>query len=346
MDSYRFVIPFVLLIIGPFFTSSSCVFCEEPFIEILIGATEPVVKNPSPGKLNNPFAVEFNSSNEMIIVEYEGGRILSWTKDNGLNHLAGSSRVGYRDGPAETALFDRLHNLSILDDGTMLLSDHLTHSIRRYDPETNIVSTYTGTGKPGPVVEGAHIQTATFNVPICVALTPDKTSLLVADIGNHRVRRIDLRTGLVSTVAGNGQKGKPSNGSIATDSPLVDPRGAIQNEAGEVFIIERGGNSLRMIDVEGKISTLVGNGTAGDRDGDVTRSQLNGPKHLCFGTNGTVFIADDNNNAIRKYDPTTKQLTTVNLGKYEIRRPHGVCVHAGWLYIADSFNHRILRVKL
>ena len=57
-------------------------------------------------------------------------------------------------------------------------------------------------------------------------------------------------------------------------------------------------------------------------------------------------MADDLNHAIRKYDPQAQTLTTVDLGEYTLSRPHGVCVHQGWLYIADSYHHRVLRVKL
>jgi len=321
-------------------------FAAETIVEVLIGPAEPAPKKDSASDLNNPFAIEFTADGVMMIVEYEGGRVLSWTQENGLSHLAGKPEAGYRDGAPKEALFNKLHNLAILNDGSMLLSDHLTHTVRKFDPASKLVSTYSGTGKPGPAIEGVEIASATYNLPICVALTPDKKSLLVADIGNRRIRRINFESGVVSTVAGNGQKGKPADGSVASESPLLDPRAAIQNAEGEIFILERNGNSLRKIDSNGMITTIAGDGTAGPRNGDALTAQMNGPKHLCFGLNGDIFIADDANHAVRKYAPVNKTLTTVDLGKYKLSRPHGICVHAGWLYIADSYQHRVLRVKL
>jgi hypothetical protein len=346
MNAKCFFILVAIIVSQSFQTTKRPAFAAEPTVEVLFGPADPVPTKGSTSDLNNPFAIEFAANGEMIIVEYEGGRVLSWSQKNGLKHLAGRPEAGYQDGEAKAAQFNKLHNLAILDDGSILLSDHLTHTIRKFDPKSNRVSTYSGTGKPGPAAVTTAIAAATYNLPISISLVPSKKSLLVADIGNRRIRRADFESGVVSIVAGNGEKGTPEDGSLATESPLLDPRAAIENEAGEIFLIERNGNALRKIDLEGRISTIAGDGTAGPRDGDALAAQLNGPKHLCFDESGNIFIADDMNHAVRKYDPATKTLTTVDLGDYKISRPHGVCVHEGWLYIADSYQHRVLRVKL
>ncbi len=326
--------------------SVSPVQAAEPVVEVLIGPETPIVEKNQQSQLKTPFAVEFAANGDMLIVEYDGGRILSWHEGHGLTHLAGDGQSGYVDGPAKTARFNQLHNLAILADGSVLLSDHVNHAVRKYDPNTELVSTVAGNGKPGPMSAKVKAAEATFNQPICVSLTPKKDTLLIADINNRVIRRWDFATGLITIIAGNGTKGVPADGAISVDSPLLDPRGAIENEAGEIYLIERNAHSLRRIDAKGTITTIAGTGKAGDRDGDALMAQLNGPKHLCFGSDGCVFIADDNNHAVRKYDPRTKMLTTVALGEYKLNRPHGVCVHGDWLYIADSFNNRILRVRL
>jgi sugar lactone lactonase YvrE len=318
----------------------------EAVVEVLIGSKSHVPEKGLTSELNNPFAMKFADNGALWIVEYEGGRVLSWREGEAVKHVAGDGQVGYVDGPAKTARFNKLHNLAIRKDGSILLSDHLTHSVRKLDVAAAVVSTLTGTGKPGPAVNIVDASAATFHTPIAISLSPDDRSLLIADIGNRVIRRMDLETGSIRVVAGNGQKGVPADGSLAAESPLVDPRAAIQNKSGEIYLIERNGHALRKIDGEGKVYTLAGTGKAGGRDGEALTAQLSGPKHLCFGDNGLVFIADDGNNAVRKYDPETKLLTTVDLGPYQIKRPHGVCVHQGWLYIADSYQDRILRVKL
>ena len=321
-------------------------YAAEPMVEVLVGPLSPTPNKQEKSELRTPFAIEFAAGGEMIIVELEGGRIFSWHLKNGLRHLAGDGVTGYVDGDANESRFNQLHNLAIQDDGSMLLSDHNNHAIRRYDPSSRQVTTVLGNGKPGTAVSSALESDARFNLPIAVALAPNKKSLLIADIGNRCIRRWDMQTGVVTIVAGNGKAGVPRDGMKAVEAPLVDPRAAIENEAGDVFILERGGHALRVIDTQGNITTVAGTGKPGNKDGDALEAQLDGPKHLCFGPDGVIFIADDNNHAIRKYDPHTKTLTTVDLGEFTIRRPHGVCVHEGWLYIADSYQHRVLRVKL
>lgn len=321
-------------------------FSQVADVEVVIGPHATVPTTDAKSQLDTPFAIEFDDQDAMIIVEYDGGRILRWHPGQDLVTLAGNAQPGYVDGPARDARFNKLHNLAILDDGSMVLSDHLNHAIRKFDPHKNIVSTIAGNGSIGPAVASVDAASATFNQPICVSLTPDRKAVLIADIGNRRIRKLDLSTGNITVVAGNGTKGFPENGSLATLASLLDPRGAIQNELGELFVIDRGGNRLYRVDADGLISTIAGDGKAGLRDGEALKSQMNGPKHLCFGPKGEVYIADDNNNAIRKYTPQSHQLSTIDLGLYKLNRPHGVCTHDGWLYIADSYHHRVLRIKL
>jgi streptogramin lyase len=333
-----------LLLLAAAISSTAAVGAAE--VEVLIGPPEPVPPASANSVLVEPFAMEFDAEGTMVIVEYTGGRVMTWSQDAGLKHIAGGPEQGYVDGKALDARFNKLHNLVILPSGKIILSEHLNHTIRQYDPQEKTISTFSGNGKQGPAVPKVAVDVATFNQPICVMASPDYSSLLVADIGNHVIRRVDMASGLVTIVAGNGKRGTPVDGAMASESPLVDPRGAIETAEGEMYVISRGGHMLWKIDREGKIVRVAGNGKAGLVDGGVNESQLNGPKHLCFGPSGEIYLADDVNDAVRKFDPKTGLLSTVDLGDYKIKRPHGVTVRDGWLYIADSFQHRILRVKL
>jgi DNA-binding beta-propeller fold protein YncE len=130
-------------------------------------------------------------------------------------------------------------------------------------------------------------------------------------------------------------------------APLVDPRAAAYDKAGNLYIVERSGNALRVIDTAGKVRTVAGSGKKGRADGAGNGATLNGPKHLAIDPSGAAYIADDNNNLVRCFDPNTGVLTTVlGDGEFKLNRPHGVQVHDGWLYIADSWNHRVVRLKL
>src|SRR2546425_12516744 len=114
---------------------------------------------------------------------------------------------------------------------------------------------------------------------------------------------VDLRTGIVSTIAGNGERGVPADGSDAAKSPLVDPRAVAADGVGNVYVLERSGNALRVVDGSGKIKTVAGTGMAGysGDGGPALQAMMNGPKHLVMQKNGDVLIADTENHVIRRF---------------------------------------------
>lgn len=320
----------------------------EPIVDVLVGSQDAnPVKQTSPSKLSYPFGMDFDASGNMIIVEYKGGRIFKRNPAGELIHIGGLGRAGYEGdgGPVTKASFKDMHNVAIGPDGSLYISDHANHAIRRVDRGGNVL-TYAG-GEAGFAGDGKTVKDAKFNMAISVSVSPDKKYLLVADIKNRRIRRITLSSGRVVTIAGNGERGIPADGANATVAPLVDPRAAVYDSVGNLYIVERGGNSLRVVDVEGRVRTVAGNGKKGKTDGIGSKATFNGPKHLAIDSAGAVYIADDNNHLIRCFDPKTEAVTTVlGAGEFKLNRPHGVQVHDGWLYIADSWNHRIVRLKL
>lgn len=326
--------------------SATVAVASPPQVEVLAG---PTVADPAddvaPGPLNSPFAVCFEADGAMWIPEFNGGRLMRREADGQLIHVAGDGTLGYVDGAADSARFNKLHNVARLPDGRLWLSDHQNHAIRQYDPNTQQVSTVAGNGSAGFAGDGGPASEARLSQPHCIELTPDGKAVLIADTGNRRVRKIDLASGRISTIAGNGERGVPADGSVASESPLVDPRAVIADSKGNIYILERSGNALRMLAPDGRIRTVAGTGLKGAADGPALTATLNSPKHLCLSGDGAIYIADDSNHLIRRYDPRASTLKTVDLGEYKLNNPHGVAVRDGWLYIADSFHHRILRVK-
>lgn len=302
--------------------------------------------------LVSPFGVDFLPEGTMVIVELEGGRVHALDPSGRFETIAGDGSRGYSGdgGPARQATFNGMHNLAITPEGAILIADTWNHAVRKIDWATKKISTIAGTGEAGLSGDGEPAAKATFNDIMCVALDPAAKALYLADLKNLRVRRIDLESGEVSTVAGNGQKGVPADGSVAVDSPLVDPRAASVDSKGRVYVLERGGHALRRVEPDGRIKTVAGTGKAGWRDGPGAEAQLNSPKHLCVDSADRVFIADDQNAAIRVYDPEAGTLQTV-LGRghgdpaVQLLHPHGVCVEGSALYVLDSGNNRVFRVS-
>ncbi len=308
-------------------------------------------------RLREPFGVEFAPDGSMLIAEMaSGNRVLRVDRAGMLTVLAGTGEKGFADGPAGAALFNGIHNLAIAKNGDVFLSDAWNFRVRKLSD--GAVTTFAGTGVKS-FMDGPAAN-AGFSTLIQLALDPRGEQLYVADIDNHRIRRIALRTGLVETVAGNGQRGVPTDGATATTSPLTDPRAVVAAEDGSFYILERGGNALRFVDAAGKIRTVAGTGKAGlnGDGGPALAATLNGPKHLCLDRDGSVLIADAESNVIRRYDPKTGLITrvagtgkkgTAGLGgdplAAELNRPHGVTIAPdGALIITDSYNDRILRI--
>jgi DNA-binding beta-propeller fold protein YncE len=312
-------------------------------------------------KLQAPFGVDADKAGNLFVVELSGGRVLKIDPQGVLTVAAGTGQKGSGGdgGPATRAEFNGMHSLAVTPDGDVYVADTWNNRVRKIDARTGTITTVIGTGAKGFGGDGGPAVKAQFGGIYSLAFDARHERLNLADLDNRRVRAVELRTGVVTTVAGNGQKGVPPDGAEARSAPLVDPRAVAVDARGNVYILERGGHALRVVDPAGKIRTVVGTGKPGDGGdgGDARRATLNGPKHLCIDREGNVLIADTENHLIRKYLPAEGKLVRVaGTGKKgtaglggdplgaELNQPHGVYVDpSGTLYIADSSNNRVLK---
>lgn len=316
-------------------------------------------------RLIEPFGVGFDGKGNLFIVEMEGGdRVRKVDRKGHITTIGGTGTKGFSgdDGPSNYAQLNGPHHLLVIPNGDIFIADTFNNRVRFIDHTNGRISTIVGTGERGFSGDSGPAEKAQFNGIICLALSENGDRLYVCDINNHRIRMINRKTGLVSTVAGNGQRGNPEDGQNATDAPLVDPRAIAVDNKGNLFILERGGNALRMVDLDGKISTLIG---SPGHELPTELGKLNGPKHLCTDGKGGVYIADTENHRILRYNVKNRKTIRVagsgiagdpkndpdvDLGgsPLEIRllRPHGVFVRPdGTLFIADSGNDRILSFR-
>ncbi|MBC7853854.1 MAG: hypothetical protein IAF94_10490, partial [Pirellulaceae bacterium] len=219
---------------------------------------------------------------------------------------------------------------------------------------------FAGTGEKGYSGDGGPAAKAKFGGIYSVAFDAAGKNIVLADLDNRRVRRIELASGMVTTVAGNGEKGVPADDAEAAKSPLVDPRAACFDSQGSVYVLERSGNALRVVTPDGKIRTVAGTGKAGATGdgGDAKLATLHGPKHLCADKDDNIIIADTENHLIRKHLVKEGRIVRIaGSGKkgttgingpplaVELNQPHGIYLHpAGELYIVDSSNNRVLKI--
>ena len=315
----------------------------KPELEIVLNSSQ----------TTNPFGVAFDGKGKVYVAEYQGGRILLLGPEGTLRIFSGNGQKGFAgDGfDAKEAVYNGIHNVVRTSNGDLYVSDTRNNLIRKIDGKTNITSTIAGiAGKKGFSGDGGLATRAQLADPISISLTPDEKTLLIADIHNKRIRAIDLKTEVIRTLAGNGNRGIPKDGENALEQPLTDPRAAIMDGTGNLYILERNGNALRVVRPNGEIFTLAGTGKKGVRDGPALKSTFSGPKHLCMDKEGRIIIADDNNHLIRMYDPETKKVSTILGGKTQpktkLNRPHGVATAPdGTLWVCDSWNDRVLTLR-
>lgn len=346
------------------FSLLACAPARAEKIVLVAGGGAAEKDAPAAGcRLQEPFGVAFTPAGELVIVEMEhGNRVLKMDAQGVLRVIAGTGAKGYSGdgGPATAATFNGIHNLQITPSGDLLLADSFNNALRKIDAKTGVITTLAGNGKKGFAGDGGPMAQAQFSTLIQIALDPAAKQLYCADIGNKRIRRIDLASGTITTVAGNGQAGVPADGADAVCAPLVDPRAVTPDALGGFYILERSGNALRYVDPAGKIRTVAGTGGGGlhGDGGPALAATLNGPKYITMDRDGTVLIADAENQVVRRYSPQTGLITriagtgkrgTAGLGgsplECELARPHGVTVAKdGTLFITDAYNDRILKI--
>jgi len=313
-------------------------------------------------QINSPFGVDFDAAGTLFFVEMLGHRVRRIGLDGRVQTLAGTGRAGHGgdDGPAARAELNGPHSLAVAGNGDLYIADTWNNRVRKIDARSGRITNVAGTGRKGFSGDGGPALAADFGGIYCLALDEAGQTLDLADLDNRRIRRIDLKTGIVTTVAGNGKKGVPTDGELARSAPLVDPRAVALDGRGNLYILERSGHALRVVDRTGTIRTVAGTGKSGDSgDGGYARqARLNGPKHLCVDTKGNVILADTENHKVRIYRPIDARIErlagtgrkgTKGLGgppaQAELNQPHGVTIGPGGiLYIADSSNNRILRI--
>lgn len=331
-------------------------------------AVELVVGSPKTEHVSEPFSIDFDAQGTMYGVEFtKSNRVFQWANDK-LSFVAGVQHNAEKQKPSGDvfdgsdplkAVFNGMHDIQITKEGNSIIGDSFNHRVRLLELPCGKVSTLAGNGKTAFAGDGGPAIEASFNITMTATLSPDEKHLLIADIGNHRTRAIDLGTGIVQTVAGNGKRGLPVDGAGALDTPMGDTRAVTQATDGTLYVLLRGGNSL--VEVKGgKVRTVVNAGGKKGYSGDGGPGRdatMNGPKYVAMDSAGNVLICDTENHCVRRYSPATEKIDLVagsppksgtTIGdiwlKTRLSRPHGVRIGpGGLLYIADTYNDRVLR---
>ena len=263
---------------------------------------------------------------------------------------AGKSGYAGDNGPATAALLNEPYEVRFDRAGNLFFVEMKNHVVRRVDKKTGTITTVAGTGEPGFAGDGGPARAAQFRQPHSIAFDP-QGRLLICDIGNHRVRRVDLSSGMIDTMAGNGERlPTPEAAPFGKTTPLNGPRAIDFDREGNLYLVLREGNRVyRVPAASQQLELLAGSGQKGwTGDGaDARQADLNGPKGVAWAPEGAIYIADTESHTIRRIDLRTRVITTIlGDGKRGLTaRPHGVFAdRRGVVYVGDSENHRVLRI--
>jgi len=256
-------------------------------------------------QLYYPIGICLDQAGNIYIADCLNNRIRKITVSTGIiTTVAGNNFSSYSgDGVLATAT-SLYHPSGVCVDvsGNIFIADYANNRIRKVTKATGLISTIAGTGTAGYFGDGGLATSSKLCLPNGVAVD-GYGNIYIADLGNYRVRKIDATTGNINTIIGNGSYGFSGDGGPATSAELNGPENISLDAYGNVFVADISNNRIRKYTVaDGNINTIAGNGTAGfSADGVLaSSSELFGPTGTFVDASGNVFIADQNNNRIRK----------------------------------------------
>jgi uncharacterized protein (TIGR03437 family) len=307
-------------------------------------------------QLGGPISVIIDHSGNLYIGD-NSLVIREVTPDGTISTIAGTySTSGYTGdgGPATKALISQPIQLALDGGGNLYFTDLYNCAIRKIAGGT--ISTFAGgtCGFPG-AGDGGPATKATMSYPDGVAFD-SSGNLYISDTGNERIRQVNS-AGVISTVAGSGQTGFSGDGGAALQAVFSAPAALAVDATGAVLVVDTNNSRLRRFPVGGNVSTIAGQNLSIGDSGPATRAILTLPAGINVDSSGNLYIADPDQNRIRKVAPSGIITTVAGSGATGIAGDGGAAIaaelatpsavaadSAGNLYIADSGAGRIKRV--
>ncbi|MBI3611550.1 MAG: SMP-30/gluconolactonase/LRE family protein [Nitrospirae bacterium] len=300
-------------------------------------------------------ALYLSDSGSQRIRKISPAGIITTVAGNGSCCFSGEGLV------AANADFALPYDITADRSGNLYIADRDSHRVLRVDGKNGMMTTVAGNGILGYSGDDGPALKASLAHPMGVARGQDG-SIFIADQGNHRIRKVDVVTGIIRTVAGNGTQGLTGDGGPAAEARLNSPTGIAVDAEGNLYVSDTGNQRVRVVDSStGLISAFAGTGISGfsGDGGPATRADLANPTSLAFDSEGDLYIADSDNDRVRKVDKKTGMITTVagdgNSGlqgdggpavEASLRYPAGIGIDQDILYIADTGHHLIRVVSL
>ncbi|HEU5341733.1 Ig-like domain repeat protein [Edaphobacter sp.] len=310
-----------------------------------------------------PSAIAYDAQGNLYIAEAGKHDIRKVDSAGDITTIAGTGTQGFGGdgGSATAAELDSPQGLAVDAAGDLYVADTHNQRIRKIAATTGIITTVAGAGVAGYSGDGGPAVSARLDLPTAIALDT-AGNLYVADTANHRIRKISVATGIITTAAGNGVEGYSGDGAAATAAALDSPAGLAVDTAGNVYLADTHNDRIRRIDAAtGIITTIAGSGAFG-YSGDnaaATGAKLALPHGITLDAAGNVYIVDTRNQRIRRIDAATGQITAVaGTGRQDfsgdnapattasLDSPRAVATSpAGFVTLADTANQRVRQLS-
>ncbi|MEO8429581.1 MAG: hypothetical protein ABI651_21010 [Verrucomicrobiota bacterium] len=313
-------------------------------------------------RLNNPYGIARGPDGALYICDMENHVIRKVMRDGIISTVAGTGKPGYAGdgGPARQAELNEPYEIRFDRAGNMYFVEMKNCIVRRVDAKTQIISTVTGNGTAGFHGDGGLATEATLKQPHSIQLDRHG-DLYICDIGNNRIRKVAMTSGIISTFAGTGEGTPPSDGAKIQGTPLYGPRAIDFDADGNMWLALRECNAVYKLDLRaGTIHHVAGAGQKGftGNGGPAKQATLSGPKGLSVAPNGDIYFTDTESHSVRMIDVAHGTLKLVaGTGergdgpegaplKCRMSRPHGIFVDVdGAIFIGDSEAHRVRVIR-
>jgi len=313
-------------------------------------------------RLGNPYGIVRGPDGSLHVCEVDNHVIRRIAPDGRIETLAGSGQRGYTGdgGPALKARLNEPYEVRFDHAGNLLFVEMKNHIVRRVEAKTRTITTVAGSGQAGFAGDGGPAVRARLNQPHSLQLDA-QDNIYICDIGNLRIRKVDARTGLITTFAGTGSSGAVADGAAIDGAPLNGPRALDFDREGNLWLALREGNAVYKLDMTRRtLHHMAGTGRKGfsGHGGPARQASLSGPKGLSIGPDGNVYLADTESHSIRMIDVKRGTLELVagmgergdgpdgNPLQCKMNRPHGVFAdNDGAIYVGDSEAHRLRVIR-